>query len=237
MKKRRLFYSELAYLIGIFALAVGTAFAERADFGLSMVVAPAYLVHLKVSEYLPFFTFGMAEYTLQALLLVILALIMRRFRVSYLFSFVTALFYGLTLDLLMLLISFFPGEAILMRLIFHILGLLLCSIGVSLLFHSYISPEAYELFVKELSFKLGKDINRVKTAYDISSCLIAVVLSFIFYGFGHFEGVKFGTVFCALINGTLIGLISCFFEKRFEFVDRVPLSYLFAAKESKKENG
>lgn len=108
MKKRRLFYSELAYLIGIFALALGTAFAERADFGLSMVVAPAYLVHLKVSEYLPFFTFGMAEYTLQALLLVILALIMRRFRVSYLFSFVTALFYGLTLDLLMFLISFFP---------------------------------------------------------------------------------------------------------------------------------
>ena len=50
MNEKKSFYTELAYLLGIVALALGTAFSEKANFGMSMVVAPAYLVHLKVSE-------------------------------------------------------------------------------------------------------------------------------------------------------------------------------------------
>ena len=46
MEKQRVFFTELAYVLGILALALGTALMERADFGVSMVVAPAYLLHL-----------------------------------------------------------------------------------------------------------------------------------------------------------------------------------------------
>lgn len=38
--KKRVFYTELAYILGLLVLAVGTAMMERADFGMSMVVAP-----------------------------------------------------------------------------------------------------------------------------------------------------------------------------------------------------
>ena len=58
--KQRIFYTEACYLIGIVTMALGTAMMTLADFGVSMVVAPAYLLHLKISEYLPFFSFGMA---------------------------------------------------------------------------------------------------------------------------------------------------------------------------------
>ena len=34
MKGKRIFYSEAAYVLGILVLAVGTAFMERADFGI-----------------------------------------------------------------------------------------------------------------------------------------------------------------------------------------------------------
>ncbi|MBE5772279.1 MAG: hypothetical protein E7336_13050, partial [Clostridiales bacterium] len=61
------FFTEAAYFLGMILLAVGTALMERADFGMSMVVAPAYILQLKISEFLPFFSFGMAEYMLQAL--------------------------------------------------------------------------------------------------------------------------------------------------------------------------
>ena len=61
MKGKRILYCELAYFLGIIVLAFGTALMEKADFGISMVVAPAYLIHLKVSEYVPFFSFGMSE--------------------------------------------------------------------------------------------------------------------------------------------------------------------------------
>lgn len=87
---KRRFYTELAYFLGLVILAVGTGFMEKADFGMSMIVAPAYVIYLKVSQVLPWFSFGMAEYTLQAVLLLVMMMVLRRFQVRYLFSFVTA---------------------------------------------------------------------------------------------------------------------------------------------------
>lgn len=224
---QKTFYTEIAYLLGLLILALGTAFMERADFGVSMVVAPAYLIHLKVSEVLPFFSFGMAEYTLQAVVILAMILILRRIKLSYFFSFVTAVLYGLTLDGAMALIALLPEGSFGVKLGWFLFGMLLCSIGVSLLFHTYISPEAYELFVKEISAKLQKDIHKCKTAYDCVSCLIAILLSFLFFGFGHFEGVKLGTIFCALVNGSLIGRCTAWFEKRWDFQDGLPFRKYF----------
>ena len=225
--KKRIFYTELAYIMGMIILAIGTAFMERADFGVSMVVAPAYLLHLKLSQTLPFFSFGMAEYMLQGALLILMILILRRFRVSYLFSFVTAVIYGFTLDGAMWLIAFLPGAGMASRVAFYILGILGCALGVSLLFHTYISPEVYELWVKEMSGRFGIDIHKYKTGYDCVSCLIGILLSFLFFGFGHFEGVKLGTILCALVNGYTIGLCSRHLERVWEFRDGLSIRRLF----------
>ena len=220
--KKKVFYTEASYLLGLFVLTVGTVLMTRADFGLSMVVAPAYLLHLKVSEFLPFFSFGMAEYTLQGVLLLATGLLTGRFRISYLFSFFTAVLYGLMLDGLLTLSVFLPVSSLVWRGIWYALRLVTCSLGVSLLFHTYLPPAAYEFFVKEVSGKMNKDIHRFKTMYDCVSCAVAVVMSFLFFGFGHFEGVKWGTVLCALLNGTIIGFFAHRMEKRFEFRDRFP---------------
>ena len=223
MKRQIVFSTELAYVLGILTLALGTAFMERADFGMSMVVAPAYLLHHKLSQFYPFFTFGTAEYCLQAALLIVMCLVLRRFKVSYLFSFVTAVIYGFTLDGCMALIALIPGAGLAFRLAFYALGLIVCAVGVSLLFHTYIAPEVYELFVKEIAAKTGKNINVCKTVYDCCSCAVGVALSFAFFGLWHFEGVKLGTIFCALVNGATIGVCSRFFESRFAFEDKLDL--------------
>lgn len=217
MKKK--FSNELAYLLGNLFVAVGVALMERADFGVSMVVAPAYLIYRRVSLTLPFFTFGMAEYTLQAVLLVMMCLILRRFRVSYLFSFVTAVFYGVILDIVMLPAACLPTDGFVLRAAWYFLGMVSCSVGISLMFHTYISPEVYELLVKELSGHFGMELHRFKQLYDISGTLVGVVLSFAFFGLWHFEGVKLGTIFCALINGPMIGAISGWLDRRYEFRD------------------
>jgi len=227
MKRQIVFSTELAYVLGILTLALGTAFTERADFGMSMVVAPAYLLHHKLSQFYPFFTFGTAEYCLQAALLIVMCLVLRRFKVSYLFSFVTAVIYGFTLDGCMALIALIPGAGLAFRLAFYALGLIVCAVGVSLLFHTYIAPEVYELFVKEIAAKTGKNINVCKTVYDCCSCAVGVALSFAFFGLWHFEGVKLGTIFCALVNGATIGVCSRFFESRFAFEDKLDLRKYF----------
>lgn len=225
--KKRVFYTELAYVIGIIALALGVAFMEAADFGMSMVVVPAYLMHLKLVETLPFFSFGMAEYTLQLLLVIITCAVLKKVRFSFLFSFVTAVIYGLILDGFIFLMSFIPVETAVVRGIFYVLGMVTCSFGVSLVFHTYITPEAYELFVKEISGKFGINISIFKTCFDITMMLIGVVMSFAFFGMWHFEGVKLGTLICALCNGFIIGRFTKLLEYGFEFSDGLKLRRFF----------
>lgn len=227
--KKRVFYTEFAYLFGILALAFGVTFMERANFGMSMVVAPAYVLHRYISL-LPgmgWFTFGVAEYTLQLALVIALMIIMRKFKVSYLFSFVTAVWYGYLLDLIMWLIPPLAEDALGLRIVFFIAGELFCTLGVSLVFHTYIPPEAYELFVSELAKKTGKPTGTIKWIYDICSCIVAVALSFIFFGFGTFVGVNWGTALCAVINGFIIGWMCKVEDRYFEFKDGLKLRMFF----------
>ena len=224
---KRTFSTEIAYVVGIITLAFGTALMERADFGMSMVVAPAYLIYLKISGYFRWFTFGMAEYCFQAFLLLVLTIILRRFKRKYLFSFITAFLYGTVLDVMMRVVSQVSVDGMVPRAVFYVAGLVICAMGVSFLFHTYISPEAYELFVKELSSEFGFDIHKTKTVYDCCSCFIAVIMSFLFMGFLHFEGVKAGTILCAFINGWMIGQCSRLFEKYFDFKDTFDLRKYF----------
>ena len=219
--KKRTFYTELAYVFGILSLVIGVTLMERADFGMSMVVAPAYVLHRFISTLpgMAWFTFGVAEYTLQLTLVLVLMLVVRKFRISYFFSFVTAVIYGYLLDLVMWLTPAVPAENIVLRAVLFILGMAVCALGVSLVFHTYIPPEAYELFVSEMSKKFNKQTGRVKWVYDIVSCLTAIALSFAFFGFGTFVGVKWGTVVCAAINGVIISALIKWEDKIFDFKD------------------
>lgn len=221
--KKKVFYTEISYVLGLIIMAFAAAFTEKADFGMSMVVAPAYILHLKISQFLPWFTFGISEYFFQGLLVIITAIIMRKMKLSYLLSFVTAVLYGTLLDFAMNIISPLPDEAFMFRVLWYILGTVLCAFAVSLFFHTYFAPEAYELIVKELSAKTKKDINKIKTGYDCISVILGIILSFSFFGFGEFYGVGAGTIFCALINGFLIGRFSKLLERFFEFRNRLDL--------------
>ena len=215
---KRIFYKEWAYAVGMMAVALATAFTEKADLGLSMVVAPAYLLHLILSPILPFVTFGTATYMFQGLLLIVMCLVIGRFRFSYLFSFVTAVLYGYLLDLMMIPVSFIPTDSVWVRIALYVVGIVLCSFGVSMMFHTYIKPEVYELFVKEVSARFSLDINRVKIVYDISSCALAAAVSLI--AFGALYGVGIGTVICAFVNGIMIAAFSRLFDKNFDFKPR-----------------
>ncbi len=215
--KKKTFYSELAYLFGLILLAFSTAFMTLADFGLSMVVAPAYIFHVKLQPIFSFFSFGMAEYVFQAVLLLLMMLVVRRFRLRYLFAFVTAVIYGFILDFFLFLLAPLPTHLLWVRFLLFFVGMVVCAFGVSLMFHTYLAPEVYELFVKEVAETYKLPVSRFKTIYDCASCLLGIILSFLFFGFGTFVGVNWGTVVCALINGFLIGRFSALLEKHFDF--------------------
>jgi uncharacterized membrane protein YczE len=237
-KQKSVFYQELAYVIAILLLAFGASCMTTAGLGLSMVVAPAYLVHLKLSQFWPVITFGVAEYIVQALLLVGLCLVLRRFHLSFLGSFLTALFYGWALDrFLALWGDTGDGLTLAQSIPLFALGMILCALGVSFVLHTYLPPEVYELVVKEVSAKLHLDSGRVKTIYDCTSCVVAVVLSFLFYGLFQFRGVYWGTLVCALCTGTFVGWFNRLLEGRFTFQPACPKLAAWFSDLPQPENG
>ena len=227
--KKRIFYTELAYAVGLAILALGTALTVYGNFGISMVVAPAYILHLKMAELWPFFSFGVAEYAVQALILALMVLLLRKARWTYLLSFVSAVLYGTILDGGGELTALLPKDSMALRIVVYLLGAGMCVAGISLLFRSYLPPAAYELFVKELAKRLKKPDHVLKTVYDCASCVLAVVLSLVF--FGRLEGVGIGTVLCALCYGALIRLCTKLSDRFWVFKDRFAIRSKFEESE------
>ena len=232
MKKIKI-SSEITYFLAIALLSLAMAILSAADFGISMIVAPAYLLSLKTGV----FSFGQAEYAIQAGVFIVLCLVLRRFKLVYLSSFITCLVYGAALDLWRL-IPFFnpavtaPGSmATPLRVAMYISGVLLTSFSVALFFKSYLYPQVYDFFVKAVSARYKVKLSALKTGVDLSMLATSVIMSLCF--FKKFVGIGWGTLIMAPIDGTLIGRFSRFLDKTCDFPPRFQkFAALFALEES-----
>ena len=229
--KKRIFYTEIAYIMGLLLLAMGTAMTAWAGFGISMVVAPAFIVHLKLSQLLSWFSFGMAEYLLQTLILGIMMLVLKRVKAVYFLAILTAVLYGFVLDGCMALMELIPADTLPVRLTVYVVGVLTCTAAISLLFYSYLPPAAYEMLVKNLAAAYGWSVTRVKTVYDLCSLGVSLVLSLTLLG--TVQGIGVGTVVCALCYGWLISMFSKLFTRFWRLEDRFSLRSKF---EERKQN-
>ena len=202
--KRLSLPSELVYLLALTILALSVAMTATADFGVSMIVAPAYIVSLKW----PVFTFGQAEYIVQGLLFLVFCAAMKRFRPLYLFSFATGLLYGAILDAWRLIPVFSPAAvgtvSMPLRIALLLIGMVMTSFSIALLFRVYIYPQVYDFFVKGISSRYHLNRNRFKQGFDAACLLISIAMSFSL--FGRLNGIGIGTLLMTVCNGFLIGL-------------------------------
>ena len=87
-------WGEFAFVLGTFFIALGVSLMEKGGLGMSMVTSQSYIISLAV----PFFTFGMADYLLQGMLLIGYYIIVRRFDWKNILSFFSAFIFGVVLD-------------------------------------------------------------------------------------------------------------------------------------------
>ena len=215
--KKPVFYSEWAYVVGVLLLAFATALMERGGLGMSIAVAPAYVVHLKLSQIWSFFSFGLAEYLLQGLVLTLTLVLVGRVRISWVLSFGTTILYGLALDGFMALTAGMPST-LWVRIAIYILGFVLCVAAVGFMLHSYLPPSAYDLYAKLLTAKTGRPLSIIKTTYDVVSLAVALGLGLLF--FGEIRGVGIGPVGGALLGGVSIRWMMVWQDRLFDFRDR-----------------
>ena len=222
MKKLKL-PSEIAYLLAVILLAFSVAMLSAVDFGLSMIVAPAYVLSQKFA----FLTFGQAEYVIQGVLFIAFCLIVRKFKPIYLIAFASCLFYGAVLDLWRLIIPAFnpeitvPGSMDLwVRVLFFVLGECLTAFSVAMFFKVYLFPQVSDFFVMGVTAKYNVKLSKFKTFYDLGYLIVALILSFAF--FGKLVGISVGTVILAVTNGSIIGAFSKLIDKCFDIKPLFP---------------
>ena len=220
-------FNEAGWLIATLMLSMGVCFMTKAGFGVSMIVSPAYVIHIAVSKVLPWYTFGMSEYVFQGVMLLIMCLIVRRFKWQYLLSFADAVFYGLILDFWLFIFGSGQYGEMYVRVIMFIVGEILSAFSVALFFRTYMPIEVYDLLVPEVANKYGFKTGAVKWVYDLSMLALAVAITLVFNG--GLIGIGWGTVVCAAVNAPIIMLCGKIEDKIFTFEPLFPKLYKFIA--------
>ena len=82
--------SEILWILGIVFVAFGVAICSKADLGVSMIAAPAFVLFEAISSVWQSLTVGVTEYLIQGLMLVILMVIVRAFNWRYFLAFAVA---------------------------------------------------------------------------------------------------------------------------------------------------
>lgn len=221
MKKIRL-RSELIYLFAIVLLAFAVAMATAADYGVSMIVAPALILSLKTG-----LTFGQCEYIVQGFLFILFCILMKKVRLVYFSAFLTGLIYGAVLDLWRLVIPQFnpavtaPGSmGTPVRIVYFALSMVLCSLAIALFFRVYLYPQVVDFFVKGVAGQYGIDRTKFKRCYDAVFLLVSAVMTLVL--FREFRGIGIGTIVVTVFNGMIIGVFDRFLGKHFEFTPIFP---------------
>ena len=222
MKSKRLLISrEFAFVLGMIIMPFAIAICTKAGLGLSMIAAPTYII----SEKIPL-TYGQTEYIFQLLVLIIMSIIVGRFKPIYLTSFLSALVYGTILDFFIWCMSGFELTVLWVKILFFACGIVLTSLGVAVLMNTYLPPCAYDYLVREVVRERRLELKKVKLANDTVYFATAVLLTLLLHH--RFIGITWGTLVIVVVNGNLISAFNKLLNSRFEFFTRfVKLEKIF----------
>ncbi len=221
MRSKKVIHKETMYLLAVVILALSVSLVSAADFGLSMIAAPAYLVGQALG-----LTFGQGEYIVEGILFVIFCLIMKKCKVAYFCSFLTGIFYGTVLDLwrsipILSQATIDAGTLpMATRIVFFTVGELLTGISVAMFFQAYFYPAVYDFFVKGITAQYNLPISRFKLGFDCSMLVISITLSLVL--FHGFVGIGIGTLIMCAVNGPLIGFMDRTLHRFFTFQSFFP---------------
>ncbi|MBR4205601.1 MAG: hypothetical protein IKQ92_09010 [Clostridia bacterium] len=213
--------NELAWVIGIVVCSLGVCLCKKSDFGLSMIAAPPFILHVALKDIFPWFTHGTAEYVWQGFLLILMCAAVQRFRWRYLLSFGTAVLAGLSIDFWSLLLGGdAPFESLALRIAVFVFGAVLTALAIAFVFRTSLPIQIYELLVREIASRFHLSVDRVKMVNDIVMFVLSAALSWILTG--GWNGFGIGTVLITLINAPLIALFGKLIDRCFTFDSRFP---------------
>lgn len=217
MKEGRVMTEKKPLNVGIWAVAVlcctlGVSLCTKSNLGMSMIGAMPYILHKFMIQTFPWFSQGTAEYFIEAIIIIITGIIIRKYKIQWLLSFATAVIVGLCIDgWLFLLGGNGPVEGMVARVIFFITGMVITSFAIALFFRTRMPLQAYELAVVEISERYNWDKSKVKYVNDILYLVICLAMSLLLLH--KLVGIGVGTIVITFANAPLIALFTKMLDK------------------------
>lgn len=219
--------NELLWVFGVVFVALGVAVCSKADLGVSMIAAPAFVLSEALMQMWDALNVGVTEYIIQGIMLAVLCVIVKGFNWRYLLAFAVAVVYGYTLNLFLWLLGGVQFETVALRWVMLILGDMITAFGVACFFRTYMPLQVYELFVAEIAEHFHIPISKTKWTFDMVLLGISLILAFTLFGdvrsfdwstIGHtsFHSIGLGTLVTAAINSPLISLMGKVADRCFE---------------------
>ncbi len=210
--KRKNMYNVINWFLGITLCGFGVCLCTKSDFGLSMIAAPPYIIHYTLRDLLPWYSQGTSEYIWEAFLFIIVCIIVRKFKMRGLLSFLTAVLSGFVIDGWFIpLGGNAPYETFTARLIAFLIGAPVISLAIAFVFRTTLPPQVYELAVGEIAKTYNLKIGKVKLANDIIMLVISLSLSLILTK--GFTGIGIGTIIVTFLNAPMISFFGKIIDK------------------------
>lgn len=229
MNKKLIKLGEASWVVGNILCAIGNCFVSKSAFGLSAIIAPAFILNRKIG----FLTVGVCEWIIQGLLLALCCIIIGKFKGKFIATICNIIFYGACFDLVDLLFSFIVPTTIPARILIAAVGMIITGLGVALMLRTYIPPAAYEIFVKEIAEAKGFNMPKVKLVFDASMLALTLILMFALLGGFYVDIIGYITVIAAFLNSVLIGFFGKILDKYCDFSPAFPKLYNLLNSKSK----
>ncbi len=212
---------EASWVVGNILCAIGNCLVSKSAFGLSSIIAPAFILNRKIG----FLSVGVCEYIIQGLLLALCCVLIGKFKGKFIATICNILFYGACFDIVNSLLSPIVPVTIISRIAVAAIGTLITGFAIALMLRTYIPPSAYEIFVKEVAEAKNIEVSKMKLIFDASMLFITIVLMFALLGGFYIDILGPLTVIAAFLNSVLIKFFGQIIDKYCDFSPAIPKLY------------
>lgn len=203
----------IIFLLGLFISSLGVSLVTKANLGTSPISSIPYVLSLNYP-----LTLGNFTIIFNLLLIVLQIIILRKiFKIENILQIPVSIAFGYFIDFTMYLFAWVNPQNYLIKLITLFIGCLILGFGVYLEVLADVVMLPGESFVRSIVVTWNTNFGNTKVIFDTSMTVTAAILSFVF--FHKLNGIREGTVVCAL----LVGFIARLIGKKLEFLKQ----YLF----------
>ena len=198
----------LAFVCGLFLMAMGVAFSIVSLLGTTPISSISYSLALITN-----IDIGITTFLFNASLIVIQFIILKsKFHKKRLLQFINCVLFGYFTDVALHIVSFIPFDASLwMCGLFLVISIFLTAFGIFVYMPANIAPLPGEGCVEAIAITTGLRFSSIKIAFDATMVIISLILCGLFYT-NILGAVNIGTFISAFFVGFTLRQINNLYE-------------------------